>query len=295
MSNVTQTMDSKVIDTKQKNKKTIGKDKLIAYIIVGIGAVIMLAPFYFMFIFSSHSNTGILSVPPPIFVGEYLVENFNTLLEFLPYFWDNLALSLYIAIIVTALNLLFCSLAGYAFAMFDFKYKNLLFISIMATMLLPPFLGMIPTAMIMSTIGWMNDPKALIVPAACGAMGIFMMRQFIASSIPKELVEAARMDGCREFKIYYRVIVPLIMPAFGTLGLITFIGTWNNFMGPLVVMSDMKKFTIPLALRALQGTGQVPWGAVSMGAAIAVLPLLVLFIMASRRLIDGLTSGAVKG
>ncbi|GEA53013.1 ABC transporter permease [Vibrio inusitatus NBRC 102082] len=276
-------------------RKVIGKDKLIAYGFVAVGALIMIAPFYFMFIFSSHSNAGILSVPPPIGLGDYLLDNFNTLLEFLPYFWHNLGLSLYIAIVVTFLNLLFCSLAGYAFAMFDFKFKNTLFIGIMATMLLPPFLGMIPTAMIMSTIGWMNDPKALIIPAACGAMGIFMMRQFISSSIPKELVEAARMDGCGEFKIYYRVIVPLITPAFGTLGLITFIGTWNNFMGPLVVMNDMKMFTVPLALRALQGTGQVPWGAVSIGAAIAVLPLLILFILASRRLIDGLTSGAVKG
>lgn len=275
--------------------KKIQKDKLVAYIIVSIGAVIMIAPFYFMFIFSSHSNTGILSVPPPIFVGDYLVENFNTLLEALPYFWHNLGLSLYVAIVVTLLNLLFCSLAGYAFAMFEFKYKNFLFMSIMATMMIPPFLGMIPTAMIMSTIGWMNDTKALIVPAACGAMGIFMMRQFISSSIPKELIEAARMDGCGEFKIYYRVVVPLIKPAFGTLGLITFIASWNNFMGPLVVMNDMKMFTIPLALRALQGTGQVPWGAVSMGAAIAVLPLLILFIISSRRLIDGLTAGAVKG
>ncbi|KHT65584.1 sugar ABC transporter permease [Photobacterium gaetbulicola] len=275
--------------------KNIQKDKLIAYVIVALGAVIMLAPFYFMFIFSSHSNTGILSVPPPVLLGEYLVENFNTLLDFLPYFWHNLGLSLYVAVVVTVLNLLFCSLAGYAFAMFDFRFKNLLFVFIMGTMLIPPFLGMIPTAMIMSTIGWMNDTKALIVPAACGAMGIFMMRQFIASSIPKELVEAARMDGCGEFKIYYRVIVPLIKPAFGTLGLITFISSWNNFMGPLVVMNDMKMFTVPLALRALQGTGQVPWGAVSIGAAIAVLPLLILFIIASRRLIDGLTSGAVKG
>ncbi|CAM3161951.1 carbohydrate ABC transporter permease [Vibrio mytili] len=275
--------------------KNMQKDKLIAYIIVALGALIMLAPFYFMFIFSSHSNSGILSVPPPVLFGDYLVENFNTLLDFLPYFWHNLGLSLYVAVVVTVLNLLFCSLAGYAFAMFDFKFKNLLFVSIIGTMLIPPFLGMIPTAMIMSTIGWMNEPKALIVPAACGAMGIFMMRQFISSSIPKELVEAARMDGCGEFKIYYRVIIPLIKPAFGTLGLITFIGTWNNFMGPLVVMNDMKMFTVPLALRALQGTGQVPWGAVSIGAAIAVLPLLILFVIASRRLIDGLTSGAVKG
>lgn len=276
-------------------KIKIQKDQIIAYVVVAFGAVIMLAPFYFMFVFSTHSNSGILSVPPPAFFGDYLVENFNTLMDFLPFFWHNISLSLYVAVIVTILNLLFCSLAGYAFAMFEFKGKNFMFVGIMATMLLPPFLGMIPTAMIMSQIGWMNDPKALIIPAACGAMGIFMMRQFIASSIPKELVEAARMDGCKEFKIYYRVIVPLIAPAFGTLGLITFIGTWNNFMGPLVVMNDMKMFTVPLALRALQGTGQVPWGAVAVGSAIAVLPLLVLFMIASRRLIDGLTAGAVKG
>ncbi|GLS91753.1 sugar ABC transporter permease [Psychromonas marina] len=276
-------------------KISIKKDQLVAYVIVALGGVIMLAPFYFMFVFSSHSNSGILSIPPPILFGDFLVENFNTLIDFLPYFWHNISLSLFVAVVVTILNLLFCSLAGYAFAMFDFKGKNFLFVGIMATMLLPPFLGMIPTAMIMSQIGWMNDPKALIIPAACGAMGIFMMRQFIASAIPKELVEAARMDGCKEFKIYYRIIVPLITPAFGTLGLITFIGTWNNFMGPLVVMNDMKMFTVPLALRALQGTGQVPWGAVAVGAAIAVLPLIFLFMMASRRLIDGLTAGAVKG
>jgi len=275
--------------------KDIKLDKAIAYLVIFFGAVIMLAPFYFMFVFSSHTNSGILSVPPPLFFGDAVIDNFNTLMDFLPYFWRNIGLSLFVAVTVTILNLLFCSLAGYAFAMFDFKFKNFLFVGIMATMLLPPFLGMIPTAMIMSYIGWMNDPKALIVPAACGAMGIFMMRQFIASSIPKELVEAARMDGCREFKIYYRIIVPLIAPAFGTLGLITFIGTWNNFMGPLVVMNDMKMFTIPLALRALQGTGQIPWGAVAIGAAIAVLPLLFLFVLASRRLIDGLTAGAVKG
>lgn len=275
--------------------KGIKTDKAIAYTVIFFGAVIMLAPFYFMFVFSSHTNSGILSVPPPVFFGDAVIDNFNTLIEFLPYFWRNIGLSLFVAVTVTVLNLLFCSLAGYAFAMFDFKFKNFLFVGIMATMLLPPFLGMIPTAMIMSYIGWMNDPKALIIPAACGAMGIFMMRQFIASAIPKELVEAARMDGCREFKIFYRVIVPLIAPAFGTLGLITFIGTWNNFMGPLVVMNDMKMFTIPLALRALQGTGQIPWGAVAIGAAIAVLPLLFLFVLASRRLIDGLTAGAVKG
>jgi multiple sugar transport system permease protein len=276
-----------------QNKLT--KAHITAYICIAFGAVIMLAPFYFMFVYATHDNSSILSVPPPMFFGDALAENFAILIERLPYFWHNLGLSFFVAIAVTIANLFLCSMAGYAFAIFEFRFKEVLFAMVMATLMLPPFLGMIPTTMIMSAIGWMNDPKALIIPAACGAMGIFLMRQYISSAIPRELVEAARMDGCSEFGIYWRVIVPLITPAVGTLGLITFIGSWNNFMQPLVVMNDMKMFTIPLALRALQGTGQVPWGAISAGAAIAVLPLLILFVITSRQLIAGLTAGAVKG
>ncbi len=273
----------------------ITKSHIVAYFIVGMGSIIMLAPFYFMFVFATHNNSDILSVPPPVWFGSEFINNVGILLDALPYFWHNIGLSFYVALMTTVLNLFFCSLAGYAFAMFEFKGRNIMFILIMGTMLLPPFLGMIPTALIMSKLEWMNQPRALYIPMACGAMGIFMMRQFIASAIPKELIEAARMDGCTEFAIYWRVVVPLITPAFGTLGLITFIGQWNNFMGPLVVMNDMKMFTVPLALRALQGTGQVPWGAICAGAAIAVVPLMVLFVMTSRKLIDGLTAGAVKG
>ena len=118
-----------------------------------------------------------------------------------------------------------------------------------------------------------------------------LVRSEVAKS---ELDEAARMDGCGEFGIYWRIVLPLLKPALGTLGLITFIGSWNNFIGPLIVIRDMEMYTVPLALRSLQGTGQIPWGAISAGSAIAVLPLLVLFMLASRRLIEGLTAGAVK-
>jgi multiple sugar transport system permease protein len=153
---------------------------------------------------------------------------------------------------------------------------------------------MVPSALIINWLGWMNQPRALIVPAMCGALGIFMMRQYISSAIPKELIDAARMDGCGEFGIYLRIILPLIGPAMGTLGLVTFIGSWNNFMSPLILIRDMDMYTVPLALRSLQGTGQTPWGAICAGSSIAVLPLLLIFVMASRRLIEGLTAGAVK-
>ena len=276
-------------------RKRVSPSRWLAYVIVALGGVIMLAPFWFMFVFATHTNTEILSVPPPLWFGTAFIENVRLLIEKLPFFWRNLGLSFFIAFSVTVLNLFFCSLAGYAFAMYHFKFRESLFAVIMATMMLPAFIFMIPTVLIMSAIGWMNEAKALIVPGACGAFGIFMMRQFIGTAIPKELVEAARIDGCSEFGIFWRIVLPLVTPALGSLGLITFIGAWNNFAGPLVIMRDMDMFTVPLALRALQGTGQVPWGAISAGSAIAVLPLMVLFVIASRRLIEGLTSGAVKG
>ena len=264
------------------------------YAIVAIGALMMLGPFWFMFVFATHGNREILSLPPPLWFGDALGDNLRQLLTSLPHFWKNVGWSVYVALMSTALNLFFCSLAGFAFALYDFKGRDLLFGFVMATMLLPSFVGMIPTALTMSWLEWMNQPRALYVPGAVGALGIFMMRQYIASAIPKELVDAARIDGCSEFAIYWRIVLPLIGPALGTLGLITFIGSWNNFIGPLIVIRDMEMYTVPIALRSLQGTGQIPWGAISAGSAIAVLPLLVLFMLASRRLIEGLTAGAVK-
>ncbi len=126
-------------------------------------------------------------------------------------------------------------------------------------------------------------------------MGIFLMRQYITSAIPRELIDAARCDGCSEFRIYWNVVLPLLGPAMGTLGLVTFIGSWNNFLGPLIVLHDMEKFTLPLALRSMQDPQYTPWGGVMLGTSLAVLPLLILFAFSSRRLIAGLTAGALKG
>ena len=267
----------------------------LPYALVLFGAAIMLVPFYFMFVFATHTNTEILSVPPPLWFGDAFLDNLRVLVAERPHFWRSLGLSLWIAGAATVLNLFFCSLGGYGFAMYEFPGKNTLFGGLMATMLLPAFVGMIPFVLLMKQLDWLNTTRALIVPGACSAFGVFLMRQYIGSAVPRELVEAARMDGCGEFGIYWRVVVPLIGPAMGTLGLVTFIGAYNNFVGALLVMSDVDMFTAPLVLRSLQGTGQTPWGAISAGSAITVLPLLILFVLYSRRLIEGLTAGAVKG
>ena len=264
-----------------------------AYAIVGVGAIIMLAPFYFMFVFATHSRTEIFSLPPPMFFGDDFFNNLKILTERMP-FWRNLGWSLYVALASTALTLLFCSMGGYAFALFDFRYKNALFGLVMGTMLLPSFMNMIPTFMIMDALGWIDQPKALYIPGAASAFGIFLMRQFVTTSIPKDLIEAARMDGCSELGIYARIVLPLLKPALGTLGLITFIASWNNFIGPLIVMRSPDMYTLPLALRSLQSPVNTEWGALMTGSAIATLPLVVLFVLSSRQLISGLTAGAVK-
>ena len=264
-----------------------------AYLMVALGAVVMLLPFYFMFVFASHSRTEIFNLPPPLFFGSDFLLNLDILTTKIP-FWRSLGWSLYVALASTGLTLLFCSMGGYAFAMFEFRFKQPLFLLVMGTMLLPSFLGMIPTFMIMDAFGWIDQPRALYIPGAASAFGIFMMRQFVTTSIPRDLIEAARMDGCGEMGIYWRIVVPLLKPAMGTLGLITFIASWNNFIGPLIVMRSPEMYTLPLALRSMQSPVNTEWGAVMAGSAIATLPLLVLFAISSRRLIDGLTAGAVK-
>jgi multiple sugar transport system permease protein len=275
-------------------KRNLPMSRLGAYLMVGLGALIMLLPFYFMFVFATHTRSDIFRLPPPLLFGTDFFDNMSILTKHIP-FWKNLGWSLYVASISTTLTLLFSAMGGYAFAMFDFRGKSALFALVMGTMLIPPFLSMIPTFMIMDLLGWINEPRALYLPGAAGAFGIFLMRQFIASAIPTTLVEAARMDGCSEFGIFFKVILPLLGPALGTLGLISFIASWNNFIGPLVVMRSADHYTLPLALRSMQSPMNAEWGAIMAGSAIAVLPLLILFMFASRRMIDGLTAGAVRG
>ncbi|WP_051710359.1 carbohydrate ABC transporter permease [Andreprevotia chitinilytica] len=274
--------------------KQPSRSRMLAWLIVGMGAVLMLAPFYFTFVLATQPREAIFHIPPPMWFGESLLHNIRLLTGLIP-FWHNLGMSLYVAVMTTVLALFFCSMAGYAFAMYDFRFKKTLFAIVLGSMLLPPFLGLIPTFMLMNFLGWLDQPRALYLPAAAAAFGIFLMRQYIGSAVPKELLEAARIDGCGEFRIYWKVVLPLIGPALGTLGLITFITSWNSFLQPLVIMHSPENFTLPVALRSIQSTTNTDWGAVMAGSAIAVMPLVILFALFSRRLISGLTAGAVKG
>jgi multiple sugar transport system permease protein len=269
--------------------------RFAAYILVGIGALTMILPFYFMFVFATHSVEEIFRLPPPLWFGDKFSANYEALMNTLP-FWRNLWNSLYIALVSTVAVLFFCSLAGYAFAMYNFKWREQLFAVLMGTMLIPATLNLIPFFVVASLLGWVGKPVALWLPGAANAFGIFLMRQYIGSAVPKELLDAARIDGATEFQIFYRIVLPLVRPALGTLGLITFISNWNSFLTPLVILTDPETLTAPLALRTLQsGRGADEWGVIMTGTVIAVLPLMIAFIFSSRQIIEGLTQGSTKG
>ena len=273
---------------------TLDGKRIGAYLLIALGALLTIAPFYFMFVFATHTRSDIFQLPPPTWFGSNLDENYRSLVERVP-FWRNLWNSLYLAVLTTGFTLFFCTLAGYAFAMFSFKGREALFGLLLATMLIPGTLNIVPYALIMQALGWIDQPRALWVPGMASAFGIFLMRQYIGSSIPRELVEAARIDGASEFGIFRRVIVPLTGPAMATLGLVTFVQSWNGFLGPLIIFRTAETFTAPLALRSMQGIANTDWGALMCGVALTVVPLLVLFALASRQLIEGLTAGATKG
>jgi multiple sugar transport system permease protein len=265
-----------------------------AILLLALGALLTVAPFYFMFVFSTHSRNEIFNLPPPTWFGDSAVANYNSLLARTP-FWRTLWNSLYLAGLSTVTTLFFCSLAGFAFAMYTFKYREQLFSVVLATLLIPNALNIVPFALVMQAFGWIDKPRALWVPSMAGAFGIFLMRQYIGSAIPRELVEAARIDGCSEFTIYRRIILPLCGPAMATLGLVTFIASWNNFLGPLIIFRSAETYPAALALRSLQGIANTDWGALLVGVVLTVVPLLVVFALASRQLIAGLTAGATKG
>lgn len=267
---------------------------LITVLVLAALALLTIFPFYWMFVLATHSRETIFAAPPPLLFGASLERNYEALLAALP-FWRNVWNSVYVASVATLTTLFFCSLAGFGFAMYEFRGKNALFGFLIASLTFPQLLNIIPYYLIIDFLGWLDTPRALWFPGMANAFGIFLMRQYIASVISRDLMDAARIDGATEFRIYWNVTLPLIRPGLATLALLTFIGQWNNFLGPLVVMRSRETFTLPLALRSLQGLINTDWGAVILGTALAVLPLLILFFLASRQVIEGLTAGSVKG
>ena len=270
----------------------VGKKIALYAILIGI-ALIMLLPFYMMFVMSTLKTNEIYSFPPIVTFGSNLLANFasmNKQVDLIRAFLNSCIVTFSYTILV----LFFCSIGGYAFSVYDFPGKKVLFTILLGTMMIPATAGMIPWFIMMSRLGWVNDFKALIIPGCANAFGIFWMRQYCQNNIPKALMEAARIDGCSEWTIFFRVIAPILKPAYASLGIMQFVNQWNEFTQALIILRKEKMFTLPLLLRSMVSDRGTDYGAMMLASTYAVLPLLVCFLCASKFFMDGLTAGAVK-
>ncbi|GAM12343.1 carbohydrate ABC transporter permease [Mesobacillus selenatarsenatis] len=267
--------------------------KAFLYSILVIATLLSIFPFYWMFVMATNTNEVINRIPPAILPGKELVANFTKVLNTIDFFgamWNTFI----VASITTIGVLILSSLAGFAFAKLHFKGKNALFVMILVTMIIPPQLGLIPQYIIISKLNWLSDFKAIIVPGLIDAFGIFWMRQYISSNVPDELIEAAKIDGCSIFRVYWNITVPIIIPAFATLAIIKFMYVWNDFLWPLVVLRDEESQTIQVALRGLIDNYVRDNGMILSGTFWATVPLVIIFLLFNRLFISSLTEGAVK-
>jgi ABC-type glycerol-3-phosphate transport system permease component len=267
---------------------------LALYLILTIISVYMIIPFIWMLSTSFKLPQDVFGFPPVLFSERSTWINYKFLFQekqLLLIVWNTF----YVAMSATLLSLFFCSLGGYGFAKYNFPGKTILFSFLLATMVIPAAVTMVPSFVIMRSFGWYNTFLPLIIPGAANAFGIFFMRQYI-SSINDELMDAARIDGASEFGIYRRIILPIITPGLTSLGLIFFMASWNNYLGPLIWLKSPDKFTLPLAIFQFGGAvGLTNFNGQMAMSVISIIPLLIIFLVFQRQFVEGITAGAVKG
>jgi len=219
-------------------------------------------------------------------------ENYTRLFSELPFgrFFLN---SVFISTASTLLTLFFCSLGGYAFAKFMFPGRGPLFAVVLGSMMIPFHLLLVPLFALMDNLNWFDTFRAIIVPFSASAFGIFLLRQY-TQSVPDDLIDAARIDGCGEFGIYWRIVLPMVKPALGALTIFTFMASWNNFLWPLIILRTDEKYTLPLGLANLVGVYSQDYGMLMAGTLLSTLPIIILFIAMQREFVSGITLGAVK-
>jgi len=265
------------------------------YLITAVGAVIMLLPFYWMVASSLMTLPEIIARPPVWFPRVPQLHNYADLAAALPI--DRIYInSLIVTISVTSLVLFTSSLTGFGFAKYHFPGRDTLFLLVLATMMIPFFLLLIPVFFIVKELGWVDTYLGLIVPNAVTAYGIFLMRQFILG-VPDELLDAARIDGSSEFGLYWRIVLPLSGPALAALTILAFLYHWNAFLWPLVVIRSQDLWTIPIGLNNLRlyASSTDTLDLQMAGATIAVVPVLVVFVALQRYFIQGITLSGLKG
>lgn len=273
--------------------KSFRISRVLAHLFLSVGAVTMLLPFLWMVSTSLKDMSEVFTFPPTLFGQELKRENYLNISDRFPFgiFFLN---SLKITVIVVIVQLITSSMAGFVFARLKFRYRDLLFALYLVTLMVPGQVTMIPNFILMKLYGLVDTHAALILPNLVSAFGTFLMRQFFLS-IPPSLEDAAKIDGCTPFGVYWRIFLPLSKPAMATLGVFIFMGIWNDFLGPLVFINTQDKMTLPLGLASMQGMYSTDWPSLMAGTVISLLPVIIVFLCAQNFIIRGITLSGLKG
>ena len=264
------------------------------YLIVACGGALMIVPFLWMLSTSLKTTVQSMAFPPEWWPQPFVWENYIRIYEHMPFF-TFLFNSTKIVFFVLIGQLATCSMAGYAFAKLRFPGRKALFLVLLSTMMIPTEVTLIPVFIIMKYLGWINTHYALIVPAFFGSVfGTFLLRQFFLG-LPNDLEDAARIDGCTPFGIYWRIMLPLAKPSLATLAIFTFMGTWNDFMRPLIYLSDMDKMTLPVGLALLANHQDIRIPLIMAGAMLSLLPILILYVFGQKYFVRGIALTGMKG
>jgi len=267
--------------------------RIVLHVLLVIGAIIMAGPFMWMILSSFKPLEEIFVQPPRLLPQNWQPENYSTAwanADFVRGFWN----SIYIALVVTVVSLFTSAMAAYAFARIRFPGDNILFAIFLATMMVPGQLTIIPLYIIMSNIGLVDNHLAIILPAALfNAFGVFLLRQYVRG-IPLELEEAAAIDGAGKIRIFFTLILPLLRTPLTALGIFTFLNQWNNFFYPLIFLNTESKFTLPLLLNQFRGAYASDWTGLMAAATLVAAPMLIIFIIAQRQIVEGIALSGSK-
>ncbi|MCF7885010.1 MAG: carbohydrate ABC transporter permease [Candidatus Marinimicrobia bacterium] len=279
-----------------KNRSTkyfnISKKVLMHIVIYGL-AIITVAPFIWMLLTSVKGMEEIFTYPPKWIPSEIHLENYKEAFQAAPFgrYYLN---SIVVSLTVTIGQLITCSMAAYAFARLEFWGRDVLFYLFLGTMMIPYQVTMIPSFMVLHWLGWIDSYKALIVPGLASAFGTFLLRQYFLT-IPKELEEAAYIDGCSKFKVLWKIIIPLSKPALASLAIFTFMAAFNNFIWPLIVTNSEALRTVPLGLAIFRSRYLTDWDLLMASSVMATLPILLVFFFAQKYFIKGISLSGIKG
>lgn len=277
----------------KKREGRIKLENIVICIFLVVVCCCAIFPFYWMFVIGSNTTAAVNQFPPAVLPGSHFVDNFKNALDKISFF-QAIGNSFAIALSATVIVLLTGAMAGYAFGKLKFRGKKLLFLLVLGTMMVPQQLSIVPNYILVNKLGLLNTKLGVLFPNLVTAFSVFWMKQNVEALIPDEMLEAAELDGCGYFRKFWNMVFPLLRTPLATLGIITFMGQWNDFTWPLIVLQKEETRTIQIALRNLFGVYVSDYSMILSATFVSVIPILIVFFMFSKQFVGSVTAGAVK-